>query len=497
MPARNVLILMADQHNTKCLGCYGHPVVRTPHLDRLAARGVRLTSAYAQNPICTPSRMCYLTGQYVHNHGYYGLAGPTPHRLPNLFEQFHDHGYFTGAIGKIHLPADWIEPHCDLFAEAFGRTTGGLPPYPRWLAERSDIPAHNEQHVDGRPDPLPKDLDYDSGWALEMTRRFLEQRPSGQPFLLWLTLYRPHQEYSPAQEYWDLYPDPPLPPSADDEPAGKLPPMRRAVERQRRHPPARYEPGDYEALRLRKLRGYYGSISQMDWAVGQAVAMIDALGERENTVIVYGSDHGDFACEHGLLEKAPGISADAIGRVPMIWSLPGTLPEGAVRDALVETIDLWPTLARLCGLPGLEMWDGRDLTELLCAGAEVRDAAFTENPWSKCITTRRWRMTWVPAGMYPGDPVQGELYDRLDDPWERRNLYHLPAYQPVVRELTERLMAWLVTSAHPVTAWPVCPHPDLADRPRESSSGEAYPEDGRTAPARIRDALTGGQANYL
>ena len=85
MTRPNILLLMSDQHNAKCLGCYGHESVRTPNLDRLAARGVRFTSAFAQNPICTPSRMCYLASQYAHNHGYYGLKGPLPVQLPSMF----------------------------------------------------------------------------------------------------------------------------------------------------------------------------------------------------------------------------------------------------------------------------------------------------------------------------------------------------------------------------------------------------------------------------
>lgn len=498
MPRPNVLFLMSDQHNAKCLGCSGHPVVETPQLDQLAARGTRFTSAFVQNPICTPSRMCWLTSQYAHNHGYYGLSGPCPHQLPSLFQQFHDAGWFTGAIGKVHLPDGWIDPHCDFLTEWSRPNRAGVPPYDIWLRGRSGIPPHNEQHPDGRPDPLGKELDFDTGWAPEMTHEFLRRR-GDQPFLLWYTMGKPHQEYSPAQEFWDLYPDPPMPPSADDGPGDRLRPFRRAVTGQREHPPARYEPSDYASLRSRKLRGYYGNISQVDDAVGQVLAMLDRQGLREDTIVVYSSDHGDFACEHGLLEKAPGIASDAIGRVPLIWSWPGHLPAGAVREQLVESLDLWPTLAALCGLPALSMWDGHDLTAILRDdGPDVREAAFTENPWTKVIATQRYRMAWVPKSMYPDDPVRGELYDRLDDPWERHNLYARPAYEPVVRELTERLTDWLVTSQHPVTAWPIPPHPSMDERwAQELPGDQPLPEDGRTAPAQVRRAVEAGRDNYL
>ncbi len=498
----NILFLMADQHNAKCLGHSGNEVfsvVQTPHLDSLAARGVRCDSAFVQNPICTPSRLCHLTSQYCHNHGYYGLSGPRPPRLPSLFHQFSDAGYRTGAIGKLHLPAGWINLACDYHAEAFHPVPGGLQGYREWLAERTDQPAHNEQHPDGRPDWLPKELDYDSGWAVERAGEFLSTQPAGQPFLLWLTFYKPHQEYSAAPEFWDLYPDPVMPPNADDDPAHRIRPVRQTITGQRQRPPAKYEPQDYESLRRRKLQGYLGNISQMDWAVGQVLAKLDALGLRDDTLIVYTSDHGDFACEHGLLEKAPGIASEAIGRVPQIWSWPGRLPAGESRRQLVESVDLWPTLAHYAGLPDLAMWDGHQLSEILeHDGPAVRDAAFTENPWLKTITTDRWRLTWMPPSLYPDDPVRGELYDRVDDPWQRENLYHNPGYRPVVEALTARLMDWLVTSQHPITAWPVDAHPSYTLRGHSlAMDGTAYPEDGKTAPGQLRAQVEHGSANYL
>ena len=104
----NVLFIISDQHNARCLGVAGHPDARTPHLDEMAADGVRFTECTTQNPICTPSRVSYLCGQYCHNHGYYGLSGPCPPRLPHLFDQFRAAGYRTGAIGKIHCPTGWV-----------------------------------------------------------------------------------------------------------------------------------------------------------------------------------------------------------------------------------------------------------------------------------------------------------------------------------------------------------------------------------------------------
>src|ERR1043166_1754376 len=117
---RNVLFIVADQHLATCLGHEGHPQVQTPNLDRLAGEGGRFQNAYTQNTICTPSRVSFTSGQYCHNHGYYGLSGPAPQRLPSFFSHFKSHGYRTAAIGNIHTPnqpRNWLEYHLDAFLD--------------------------------------------------------------------------------------------------------------------------------------------------------------------------------------------------------------------------------------------------------------------------------------------------------------------------------------------------------------------------------------------
>ena len=116
----NILLLFSDQHHAKVLGHKGHPNVLTPHIDQLANEGVRFDNAITQNPICTPSRTCWLSGQYCHNHGYYGLSGPNPGGLPTLFGHLGKYGYRTGAVGKIHCPEYWVEDDVDFFVETTG-----------------------------------------------------------------------------------------------------------------------------------------------------------------------------------------------------------------------------------------------------------------------------------------------------------------------------------------------------------------------------------------
>lgn len=149
--------------------------------------------------------------------------------------------------------------------------------------------------------------------------------------------------------------------------------------------------GRAEAARLRKLRGYLAAISQCDAAVGRMLDALEASGILEDTIVVYTADHGDYACEHGIMEKAPGICHDAITRIPMIWCGPG-IPAGESRENLVHSVDLVPTFCARAGLPPLLSSDGVDASPLLERGTTVRELAVTEFPLSKSLRKGAWRL---------------------------------------------------------------------------------------------------------
>ena len=235
----NILLLFSDQHHAKVLGHNGHPDVHTPHLDRLAAEGVRFDNAITQNPICTPSRTCWLSGQYCHNHGYYGLSGPNPGGLPTLFGHLRRHGYRTGAVGKIHCPEYWVEDDVDFFLETCGSSIGGRSAaYADYLAERGlteleDHGAMQEFGADGRQtcDARASKVSYEDGQEGYLTRAGIDFMrrcaDDGRPFFLQANFPKPHQCYTPAQPFWDRYDEASLtlPPNADHDLHGKAPPL--------------------------------------------------------------------------------------------------------------------------------------------------------------------------------------------------------------------------------------------------------------------------------
>lgn len=422
---------MADQHNARCLSCAGDPDARTPALDRLAANGLRFTRAYTANPICTPSRMSFLTGQYPSAHGYYGLYGQEPAApLYSLARHYRAAAYRTGAVGKLHTPRYWLERDLQFVYDEFV----AFPTYLEavGLYDRND----NRAFVpgvegEGQTSDLPVEHSCErvaASQAIRFIRNQGEPKDRGAddaPWFLWLSFSRPHQPYTPSEPFASMY-DPQritLPPRGDES----CP--------------------DEEKLR-RVVARYLGLISQVDDAVGRVLAEIEARGELERTIVVYTSDHGDYAGQCGRYEKKGGISHSAICRIPFIVSHVGTLPRGRVVDDLVESVDLFPTLCALTGLPIPNTTQGQVIPDLVPDAARPpRDAALTENRWRKALQTRRYR--YVANLCAEGE--RDELYDCEHDPWELTNLIDDPAYASVRGEMQRRLLDRVVRAAHSVT----------------------------------------------
>lgn len=507
----NILFIVADQHNAKVLGYKGHPDVITPNLDQMAAEGVRFENAITQNPICTPSRVSFLSGQYCHNHGYYGLSGPNPGGLPNIFGHFRENGYLTAALGKIHCPEYWVEDQCDVFHETCRTSVNGRSPaYTSFLQERGkahledhgalpEFGARGRQTMEGRPSPLSFE-ESQEGWIVNEAVKIMQNAAAeGKPFLIHTSLPRPHQCTSPCQEFWDLYDEAELtlPPNADYEMVNKAPHFRQSASNWRTGNWTLYEPHTFESGRLRKLHGYLGAVSQVDAAVGVMLQHIKNAGLAENTIVVYTADHGDYATEHGIMEKAPGICADAITRVPHIWWAPGRLREGNVMHEIVESVDIATTLCALSGLETLETGDGKDLSLLLQGQpGQVHEIGVTEFAWSKSVRKGQYRYVHYPPEMFAAEYPDGfcELYDLEADPWEMHNLYFNPAYKPVVDEFRYDLVNWLITTTRPVTVHGVSSHTNFKSTQSVIRFKCQINADGKIPPSRF---LEGRTKNYL
>jgi len=449
---------------------------------------VRFDRAICQSPICTPSRVSYLTGQYPLNHGYYGITtwnGHLRHDLPNLFSIADDLGYRTGVFGKVHTPEGLVEPHADTVTDLSDHTE-----YLRGRGRLDDrdslgLQEGGDQNLDARASRLPFEDHYEQ-FATDRCREFI--RDGEEPFCAWLSFSRPHQVYTPAEEFWNQYPeDLDLPPSAGEDlrESGK-PPHQSTPALEEESPQAVFEPSTHEAFLQRKLRGYLGCVSEVDDLVGQVLDFLDAEGLREDTIVIYCADHGDFAAEHGFPEKAPGISYDAITRVPFVWSWPGRIKEGTVVEELVETVDFLPTLCALLGADPPDTADGLDVSGYLTGNrtGPVREYAVTENPWTKSVRTEDGKLTIYPADFFGrGSEEFLEFYDPSEDRWERTNLADRDAYAGDIARHRRLLHDFLSTQNRPCNVQPYPPDTNV----------EA--EDGTVPPAVVRELLDDEEYN--
>jgi choline-sulfatase/uncharacterized sulfatase len=308
--------------------------------------------------------------------------------------------------------------------------------------------------MEGRPSKVSY-RDGQEGWVVTQTIAFLRQcQEKQQPFFVHVSLPKPHQCFTPAQEFWDLY-DPDkltLPPSCDGDLKLKAPHMVKEAKRWRQGEWTLFEPRTFAAGRLRKLHGYLGNISHVDFAVGELLEALRETGLEANTLVVYSSDHGEYACENDIMGKAPGICGDAVTRVPMLWRWPGRLPAGHQVKEVVETVDVAPTLCALAGLEPLQTADGLDLSAMLQGGrGDPQRVGVTEFAWSRSIRQGPWRLVMYPTVMFAEEYPEGfgELYNLEEDPWEMHNRYFEPRQAELVHRLERAWMDWRVTRTRP------------------------------------------------
>ena len=448
-PRPNILFLMSDQHNARCLGCEDHPNVRTPNLDRLASRGVRFSRAYCSNPICAPSRISFVTGQYCHTHGLIGndVFEFDDRNADTLGARLRRHGYQTALVGKAHMVRAWDDEayehlrYCDL-CDA-DRADPRRHHYFHYLIENGLA----DMYEDGN---LPRDhpairnrcgvaaLPYEHSiehWTGQESLAFLRDRDRRRPFFLHMSFERPHPHWTPAAEYADLY-DPNdivLGPSADDwfehRWAGRPAHITRMVANRMRDVSRR----DVQTA----LAHHYALITCIDMEMGRVLDYLEAEGELDNTIVVYTADHGDFAGDHGLIMKNIGIY-ESIHRIPFMIAWPGG-QQNQCRDTIVESVDVLPTLCALADVPCPPAVDGRSILPELLGQGNGKDQALCEwdfpapQRFVNALRTRRHRL------VYYSHDLGGELYDHDTDPEEMHNLYDDPAQAATRLELLERL----------------------------------------------------------
>ncbi len=453
-PRRNVLLITADEMRHDCLGVAGHPAVRTPHLDALAARGVRFTNAYTPFPVCVPARMSLLSGQYAHAHGAVRnqtMLAPGQPTLPGLLRAA---GYRTGAFGKMHFWPPYADVGFERMRLAEQNGAGWkIDDYhsdhlaARGLVDRWDLWDQQQPYRDQAPQAywasfgaraseLPE-ADYHTTWIADETISWLRSGDA-RPFFAWVSFIKPHHPFDPPRP-WDALYDPGAMPALGDPAAALGKPLMTAGGRRdprRGHFDLRgFTPQDFG--RVAAL--YYATITHIDHHVGRILSALGDSGQLEDTLVVFASDHGDYMGDYGLILKSPSVPYDALAKVPLLVAGPGCRP-GTTSDALVSLIDLLPTAAGAASVPVPASVQGRDLAPLLqrATGGPWRDAVFSESGDVKAVRTQRFKY------LYNGRLGMEELYDVEADPGELVDLSRTAGAAAVIAGMRHRLLDWMI-----------------------------------------------------
>ena len=437
----NVLLIVSDDLN-KNVGCYGHPVVKSPNLDRLAGRGVRFERAYCNYPVCNPSRASFLSGRRPDSTGVVDNVTPTRAVLKDavmLPEHFRNHGYRTVKVGKIFHTGDAFEDPRSWDVDIREDATAKNPPKAQILrtcGERGIV-------------LKAKDEDTWDGFVARKAVELMEQAVSEpRPFFVAAGFRRPHAPYIAPEKYFALYDAAQLKPRLG--PPGhttNIPPLALT-----------YKNGD-PAFPTDKagetIAAYYASISFMDAQVGVLLAALDRLRLWERTAVVFVSDHGYHLGEHGGLWHKMTLFEEGTG-TPLIVVAPGK-KSGVASPRLVELVDIYPTLADLCGLPSPAKLEGTSFVPLLedplrswkkavltvvarrrssrpdaAVGTVMATGALDPKWLGRTVRTESWRYTEWPDGTV-------ELYNDRDDPFEYVNLASASDSAPIAADLKRLL----------------------------------------------------------
>lgn len=470
----NILFLFSDQQSTNTLGCYGNPLCQTPHIDALAAEGVRFTEAFTPTAICTPARASVLTGVMPHRHRLLanfernvGYLTELPEEMVPFSRWLRAAGYNVGSYGKWHIgqqrgPAaygldgphwpGWGPPVAEPAYQAY-LTEHGFPPFVVRDTIRGRFPNGRPANVVAGVYDGPAEGLFDAFITEQAIGALRAYAARGQPFFLACQWFGPHLPYFLPPAYFHRYPPEQvtLPATMADTLASKP--------RVQAHYAAHWAWDSLREAEWRQiLAANLGYVTLIDEQVGRIVAALADVGLTENTLVIYASDHGAFNGSHRMQDKGPAMYDD-IYRVPLVARLPGGR-RGDVEDRFVSLVDLTATFLDLAGAPIPELFAGRSLVPLLATGTVPawRDHIIAEFhghhfPYpQRMIRTRTHKLIVNP-------PDIDELYDLQNDPLEMVNQIDNPAYADVRRALATQLYEELRSSGDNFYHWMTSMHP--------------------------------------
>jgi arylsulfatase A-like enzyme len=464
----NILFISVDDLRPQ-LGCYGDKLIQSPNIDRIAARGIVFNKAYTQQAVCSPSRTAIMTGLRPDVTKVWDLdthfrpAQPDCITLPQHFKA---NGYQCEALSKIYHKGhedgrSWTAPHW----YPFGRSVDtDLVDWTKQIVTKHDVnvleyssPEANDTSVKKKDKEAKAGPSFevsskddselpDGATAAEAVKRLATLKAKGQPFFLAVGFLKPHLPFVAPKKYWDLYDPNSIPlPAIDHLPEG-APPYVGHTNGEVHNYPGVPKGDPIQADFAKNLRhGYYACISYMDAQVGKVLDALEKEGLADNTIIVLWGDHGWQLGDHGLWHKHTNF--ELATRAPLLISVPGSKTAGQKCSATVEFVDVYPTLAELCGLPNPTGLSGRSLKAFINnPSAPSTKVAISQYPkkapegqvMGYSIRNDRYRATFY--RLRNGSQVVGtELYDEQNDPNETVSLANKPEHKELLETLAKHL----------------------------------------------------------
>ena len=461
----NFVFFQPDEMRAESLACYGHPLIRTPNYDRLAAEGVRFDQCHVQNSHCSPSRVSMMTGLYPHCGGHRTNWHLLRAHEPHLFKYLHEAGYDIHWYGKN----DMLARDSLSCIKEYGYEPRGAPRRNRHEWGDAAFFAFDFEMLDCDREEVADTLKVRAG--IDFLRR---RGADAGPFFLFLPLLQPHPGYTTHRDFHHLYDPRDIP---DLRPAGLegKPDFYALIRKYRRLDEL---PEDF----FRRLNAVYlGMISYTDWLLGELLAVMEELGLFENTVLIVSSDHGDWAGDYGLVEKWPSDYGEALNRVPLLVRAPDNRA-GHVVEGPVEMFDLMPSVMELAGLSPTHTHFARSFVPQLRGEPEDRERlVFAEGGYDvqePHAFEGRWDWNEPPRGVYTPKGQQQqevpesvsratmvrslrhklirrtagrhELYDLENDPRELRNLIDEPGMREIRSELETAMLDWFMRTSDTV-----------------------------------------------
>ena len=465
----NLIFYMADELRAESIGCYGHPLVKTPNIDHLAEQGTRFAQCHVQNPVCAPSRCSLMTGWPVHVRGHRSLYYALHPDEPNLLRYLKESGYDVFWFGKNDL----------LSTDSFSSSVNSAKPGPAAGMFTRNPYAQSDPRYYSFLWEAGGDRRSTGDYANIQSAAEILSRQSDKPFCLFLPLLYPHPPYSAPADFHNMYKPEDLPPLRPTN-TPRQPRFQNALRKRMRL-------DQVDEAHLQKIQAVYlGQVSYTDWLLGELLEAVERTNHTKDSAVFFFSDHGDFAGDYGLVEKWPNAMPDVLTRVPLIARVPGFFG-GHVSNEIVELYDVMATSLELAGIPAKHTHFARSLTpQLQGKPGDPKRAAFCEggynvnepqcfepiaqfnnaaNPYYPKVAlqneqpdtiTRSTMIRTLSHKLIYRPDDQSELYDLADDPRELNNVYGSAAYQAIQTELLHQMLDYYVRTS------------DVAPRQRDS-----------------------------